>query len=257
MRAARSPTICALVGVHQMSTLVGVCWGSTVWSSNEQVWTGHQPCPPDVTGRGQGPVQWGWGRVPGTCTENGLYSEVQCILDNRHIGSSPLTLWTKMTDNFVGGRQKSLLCFNARNRNKFEGGRHWVSLMVVAYRSFLSSVNSFGALLSVYTALTCSNTLSVTDTRRYLIVTESTASLFGILCNFSHHYHIDCWSSIEYQVNRAVNKSDRSPSWFVIFWFWCMWQNSEIRDRFRVVFSHWLYGCKSLWNTTRRCSNLV
>ena len=65
---------------HQMSVPV---WGS----SSEQIETGLQSWPPDVTSKGWG----GEGVGLGPCTERGLYSEVQCIMGNGHM--EPPSLW--------------------------------------------------------------------------------------------------------------------------------------------------------------------
>ena len=78
MRITRLPT------VHgSAATRCQHCRGG---SSSEQFWTGFQSWPPDVTSRGVPVREVPWGD---------LYSEVQCIMGNGHMGP----LWTdRLTD---------------------------------------------------------------------------------------------------------------------------------------------------------------
>ena len=68
---------------HQMS----IAWGS----SSEQVWTGLQFLPPDITNRGC-PMRSHVQRGPGS-----LYSEVQCIMGNGHMENTPPHLEDRKT----------------------------------------------------------------------------------------------------------------------------------------------------------------
>ena len=66
-------------------------------SSIEQVWTGHQWLPLDVTSKGavlglgigsyasclEGGQDWEWSQ------RGALYSEIQCMMDNGHMGTWP------------------------------------------------------------------------------------------------------------------------------------------------------------------------
>ena len=64
IRTSCTSILHASVVSHQMSALVGDC---TVRSSREQVWAGVQSCLPDVTSRGQNPVQRGLRPCIGGC----------------------------------------------------------------------------------------------------------------------------------------------------------------------------------------------
>ena len=72
---------------YQLYVLLELMEGESL---NEQFWKGHQWLPPDVTCRGrwdQGQRDVWWSDVRG----GGLYSEVQFIMGNGHMG---LPLWT-------------------------------------------------------------------------------------------------------------------------------------------------------------------
>ena len=89
------------IASHQVSARVGGGgYRSCIRFSREQVWTGIQSRPQDVTSKG-GTLHRGWGRGRTPFRGGPLQSEVQCIVGNGHMGPPLVNRQTNVTENIT------------------------------------------------------------------------------------------------------------------------------------------------------------